>query len=519
MKENKATQLAAIAKAVSELEASPLYAYREENQYQAVIGEGNLDAEIMFVGEAPGEQEAKSGRPFVGAAGRMLNELLASIHLRREDVYITNIVKDRPPDNRDPRPDEIALYTPFLLQQIAIIQPRVIATLGRFAMTFILEQFQAEVTAPKISRLHGQVLKAQTPYGEIAVVPLYHPAVALYNRDQRKTLEEDFQMLKQFAPADKAPPGKGQSEQASPRNHSARPTNDEIAAVLDQTAELLEAQETNANINAFRVRAYRSGADTVRSAAQPLAELARAEDLEALVAMPNIGEGLARVIIEFVNTGRSTQLERLQGKVSPAALFAQIPGIGDELAQRIEKELDIQTLEELEQAGYDGRLEQVEGFGPKRVKAVLASLAGMLSRSAQKRQQRRTSGRREAGREAEERPPVDLLLEIDAEYRQRAEADELPTIAPKRFNPENEAWLPMLKTERQGWSFTALFSNTARAHELEMTHDWVVIYYKRNGQEEQNTVVTETNGPLAGRRIVRGREAETRECYERSGNR
>jgi putative hydrolase len=238
-----------------------------------------------------------------------------------------------------------------------------------------------------------------------------------------------------------------------------------------------------------------------------------------LVALPNIGEGLARVIIEFVNTGRSGQLERLQGETSPAALFAQVPGIGEELAQRIEKELGIRTLEELEQAGYDGRLEQVEGFGSKRVKAVLAALAGILSRSAQKRQQRRTGSGRDAEGAASERPPVDLLLEIDAEYRRRAEEDELPTIAPKRFNPDHEAWLPVLNAERKGWSFTALFSNTARAHELEMTHDWVVIYYKRNGHEEQNTVVTATKGPLSGRRIVRGREAETQEYYQRSGNR
>jgi hypothetical protein len=228
--------------------------------------------------------------------------------------------------------------------------------------------------------------------------------------------------------------------------------------------------------------------------------------------MPNIGEGLARVIIEFVTTGRSGQLERLQGEVSPATLFTQVPGIGEELAQRIEEQLGIHTLEELEQAGHNGRLEQVEGFGPKRVKAVLSSLAGILSPTAQKRQQRRASGERPP----EERPPVDLLLDIDDEYRRRAEADDLPTIALKRFNPDNEAWLPVLNTERRGWSFTALFSNTARAHELEKTHDWVVIYYKRNGREEQNTIVTETNGPLAGRRIVRGREAETRDYYQQS---
>ena len=107
-----------------------------------------------------------------------------------------------------------------------------------------------------------------------------------------------------------------------------------------------------------------------------------------------------------------------------------------------------------------------------------------------------------------------LLLELDTEYRQRAEADKLPKIAPRRFNPSNEAWLPILRTEREGFTFTALYSNTARAHELEKTRDWVVIYYERDDKERQNTVVTETQGELRGKRVVRGRERETREFYE-----
>ncbi len=521
MKEDKAAQMAAVAKAISALEASPLYTYRLENNYHAVIGEGNVDAEIMFIGEAPGEQEAKSGRPFVGAAGRMLNELLASINLRREDVYITNIVKDRPPGNRDPRPEEIDLYAPFLHEQIAIIRPRVIVTLGRFAMAFVLKEFRVGDSTATISQLHGQVIPINANRDTEAIVPLYHPAVALYNNNQRETLREDFQTLKQFVPngstrqmnnnnsatamkaSATAPKA---SATATKGNKSARPTNEQIAAVLDRVADLLEAQDSNT----FRVRAYRNGANAVRNTDRSLAELARANDRETLVALPDIGEGLASLIIEFVTTGRSSQLERLQGESTPAALFTQLPGIGPELAQRIVDELGIQTLEELEQAGHDGRLEQVEGFGPKRVKAVLSSLAGVLSRSAQKRQQRRVSGEQPL----KERPSVSLLLDVDAEYRRRAEADELPKIAPKRFNPDNEAWLPLWETKRDGWSFTVLFSNTARAHELEMTHDWVVIYYQRDGREEQNTVVTQTTGPFTGRRVVRGREAETREYYQ-----
>lgn len=194
----KAAQLKQIADEVGNLEASPLFMYRQAQHYLPVIGEGNIDAQIMFIGEAPGEQEAKRGRPFVGASGRFLDELLQSIQMQRADVYITNIVKDRPPENRDPTQAEIRLYAPFLLRQIDLIQPRVIVTLGRFAMDFILEQFEIAERGQKISALHGQLLQAQAPYGPLAVVPLYHPAVALYTTERRQTLLDDFQVLKQF---------------------------------------------------------------------------------------------------------------------------------------------------------------------------------------------------------------------------------------------------------------------------------------------------------------------------------
>lgn len=193
--------MAEIAEAVRALTESPLYSFRKENRYSAVIGEGSLDAAIMFIGEAPGEQEAKSGRPFVGNAGRVLDELLQSIGLARADVYITNIVKDRPPDNRDPTVVEINLYSPLLVRQLQIIQPKVIATLGRFAMDFILQQLDMAEKGQKISRLHGKVLQAQAPHGQVAVVPLYHPAVTFYSRDRKQTLADDFQVLKHFIDA------------------------------------------------------------------------------------------------------------------------------------------------------------------------------------------------------------------------------------------------------------------------------------------------------------------------------
>lgn len=198
MADTKPQQMDAIQQEIEALTASPLYDYRLENGYQPVIGEGSPDAAVMFIGEAPGKQEAKTGRPFVGAAGRVLDELLESIGLAREQVYITNVVKDRPPDNRDPKEDEIELYAPFLRRQIEIIQPKVIATLGRFAMQFILETFERPEQDRKISSLHGEPLTAEANYGEVIILPLYHPAVALYRRDQRDTLEEDFRVLRKY---------------------------------------------------------------------------------------------------------------------------------------------------------------------------------------------------------------------------------------------------------------------------------------------------------------------------------
>ena len=283
-----------------------------------------------------------------------------------------------------------------------------------------------------------------------------------------------------------------------------QPTNEQVAETLDQIASLLEMKDANP----FRVQAYRRAARTARATDESLADLVEDQGPDALQELPNIGEGIAGVIGTYVRTGRSDMLDRLKGEVDPGELFTQVPGIGDELAERIAEELDVSTLEELEQAAHDGRLEAVEGFGPQRVENIRVSLAGMLSKAAQRR-------RREAsGEEGAEQPSVATLLDVDQAYRRKAEAGELRKIAPKRFNPEGEAWLPILNTEREGWDFTALFSNTARAHDLDKTDDWVVLYYERNGEEDQATVVTETRGPLEGKRVVRGRESECRRYYE-----
>lgn len=191
-------QLKQLRDEIVNLTDSPLYEYRTENNYFPVIGQGDHHAKIMFIGEAPGKNEAETGRPFCGQSGRVLDDLLGSIQLQREDVYVTNIVKDRPPNNRDPHKAEIKLYAPFLERQLNIIQPKVIATLGRFAMEFILQLFDAPQQKEKISALHGTLITVTTNYGETFVAPLYHPAVALYNASQKDTLLADFKLLKQF---------------------------------------------------------------------------------------------------------------------------------------------------------------------------------------------------------------------------------------------------------------------------------------------------------------------------------
>lgn len=195
---NRSELLRKIKEEVINLKEPPLYKERIRNKVFPVIGEGSHQAKIMFVGEAPGKNEAATGRPFCGAAGKILDQLLASAEIKREDVYITNIVKDRPPFNRDPLPDEIRVYGPFLDRQIEIIQPLVIATLGRFSMDYIMRKFGLTEQLAPISKLHGQVFEAETAYGKVKIIPLYHPAVAIYNGGNADELKKDFQVLKAF---------------------------------------------------------------------------------------------------------------------------------------------------------------------------------------------------------------------------------------------------------------------------------------------------------------------------------
>jgi len=273
-----------------------------------------------------------------------------------------------------------------------------------------------------------------------------------------------------------------------------------VADRLREAADLLEQQ----NANPFRVRAYRKAADTVASLDRDISQLAEEGGADALVALPNIGQGIASAILEILHTGRWTRVDRLRGELDAVHLFQTVPGIGPELAKRIHDTLHVDTLEALETAAHDGHLETVAGVGGRRAASIRAALASMLSR-------RRVRQPAPGG----DGPSVAQLLAVDGDYRRRAEAGELATITPRRFNPEQEAWLPIMHETANGWHFTALYSNTARAHELGRTRDWVVIYfYDDHHREGQHTVVTETHGALIGRRVVRGLEAECRVFYE-----
>ncbi len=183
---------------VMELKQSPLYEYRTSNKYFPVIGEGSHDAKIMFVGEAPGKNEAKTGRPFCGAAGKVLDQLLAHVNIPRDSVYVTNIVKDRPPENRDPLSGEIEIYGPFLDRQIEIIQPKVIASLGRYAMGYVMQKFGLDLEMEPIGKAHGKAYGAKASYGDIQIVALYHPCMAVYNPNNIEMLKKDFEVLKKY---------------------------------------------------------------------------------------------------------------------------------------------------------------------------------------------------------------------------------------------------------------------------------------------------------------------------------
>jgi len=295
----------------------------------------------------------------------------------------------------------------------------------------------------------------------------------------------------------------GESAAAAP---AARPNeldaraNSQIAARLEEVADVLEQQAANP----YRVSAYRQAARTVRDCDQPMDRLVQERGISGLLELPGIGERLARSIYQLATTGHLPMLDRLRGESDPTALFASILGIGRRTAQRIHQQLGIHTLEELEMAAHDGRLERL-GIGTKRLAGIRDTLAGRLG----------YIGRRRAPATMP-LPDIEEVLDVDRQYREEAARGTLPRVAPRRFNPHHEPWLSILHTRRGDHDYTALYSNTARAHELDRTHDWVVLYYDGHAvPERQCTVVTARRGPMRGRRIVRGRETECLLYYAR----
>jgi len=282
--------------------------------------------------------------------------------------------------------------------------------------------------------------------------------------------------------------------------------NGQIAARLDEVAELLESLDENP----FRVRAYRVAANCIRNLHEPVHAILQREGRAGLTCLHGIGDVLARAIEHLALTGRLNVLDQLHGLIQPEQLLATVPGIGPELAARIRQQFQIDSLEQLEQAAYDGRLARVPGMGTKRLQAVRDTLAGRLRR----RPHLPLHSPHRCGQ-----PPIEELLEVDQSYREKAAAGQLRQIAPRRFNPKGEAWLPVLRMRRGNRRYTSLYSNTAQAHKLGTTHDWVVIYWKEDEREGQVTVVTSGSGPLKGQRVVRGREAECEEFYQHQATR
>lgn len=278
-------------------------------------------------------------------------------------------------------------------------------------------------------------------------------------------------------------------------------SNEEIGSRLDEIAALLEAH----NANIYRIRAYRSAASLLRGMAVPVEQLLNTQGIEGLEKLPGIGQSLARAIEKLITTGRLGLLERLRGHSEPERMFGTVAGIGRGLAHEIHSVLGIETLQELEVCAHNGRLAAVPGIGTKRLRAISESLAGRFQRDSTVTKPRPKT--------FSNQPAISEILDVDSEYRQKARSGSLPRIAPKRFNPTGEAWLPVLHTQRDLRHYTALFSNTERAHELGTMKDWVIIYRDDKGGSGQWTVVTGRFGDTVGKRIVRGREEECSQYY------
>jgi hypothetical protein len=268
--------------------------------------------------------------------------------------------------------------------------------------------------------------------------------------------------------------------------------NQAIAERLTGYAQELEAE----GATVYRVRAYRRAAEVVGALERPLKEIVAEQGRAGLEELPGIGKSLAYTLESLARAGEWRTLRPVDGQREPERLLTSLPGVGPRTAAALHDRLGVASLGDLERAAEEGRLGEA-GIGPKRLRGLRDALASRLPQN-------------ELPEPMPGEPDVEELLAVDAGYREQAEQGRLPRLRPRRFNPEQERWLPVWRTEGGGWRYRALFSNTALAHRLGRTRDWVVVYFDDGIHSGQRTVVTETHGDLAGRRVVRGRERECR---------
>lgn len=281
--------------------------------------------------------------------------------------------------------------------------------------------------------------------------------------------------------------------------------NQAIADLLSEIARLLSEQ----GAGEFRVRAYQNASKMLTDRSEPIREVLERDGMDGLVALPTIGHSIANLMEQYLRLGRIHLLDRLRGEENIERLFTTLPNVGPELARRIHEHLHVETLPALWAASRDGRLAKVPGMGRKRVQAVRECLTTRLQHhdvSDDQRDQRADS---------DHSVSISEILGVDEEYRRLASAGKLTKIAPRQLNPGAAAWLPVLHCERGDRHFTAMFSNTARAHQLNTTKDWVIIFRDDLKSHGQWTVITSQFGKLQGYRIVRGREGECLEFYKR----
>ncbi len=291
-------------------------------------------------------------------------------------------------------------------------------------------------------------------------------------------------------------------ESLSKRGTHHETENESIAKLLAEISQLLADQ----GATEFRVRAYQQASETVSTLSTPVRTILEQDGIVGLIDLPTIGNSIANLIEQYIRLGRIPLLDRLRGEEVTERLFATLPSIGPQLSHRIHENLEIETLPELYAAALDGRLAGVPGIGKKRVQAIREVLAERLLH-------RFVDPATSQPQHADHSVSVAELLDVDKEYRRLADEGKLLKIAPRQFNPGSNAWLPILHTERSGRHYTVLYSNTARAHELNTIKDWVVIYRDDAKSDGRWTVITSQFGRLRGHRIVRGREDECWQHY------